>query len=197
MKSFLAVLVTVVALLPSTLLAQDLLYTFAGTLPTGASMHSMVDDGENFEVLFGIDSSAPDTTSSDSVGSYNAAVFGTLIFSGGFEANLDVNDMILRVLPDGAIVNIGSLLQEFSFQVVNESTDVLLTDALPGAGTFLNTLGGSLNSFIFYEDDLGSVSFATAESPGITFEVTAVPEPTTFGLVAIGSMATLLRRRYR
>ncbi len=124
----------------STALADDLVYAFRGVLPSGASSHASVSDGETFTAYFTINPFTMDSDAAPEIGRYaNAVVSGTLTFSGGYVASLDFSNYDALVFDNlgGEPVDGVSVRQGFDivFQATTRDLSTLSSDALVAGGT--------------------------------------------------------------
>ena len=179
-------------------------YTFVGTLPDGASSHSMVADGEIFTARFTIDSTVFDTNPDPNFGVWeNAVVAGSLEFSGGYVAGTTdfsngtafaLNDVLEA---DSVRVSGESGLSDFVFQASSQDLTKFDSDALPTPGTVINPFPDPAEFEYFqiaFDDEFGTINYFANQANNVTFTATAVPEPGSM-LVAILSSAVLFNRR--
>ena len=188
-------------------LSADYIYTFDGVLPSGASSHNQVDDGESFVATFVIDGTVADSEPGDtSLGIYASAVLsGNLVFSGGYVADLDftganvlVGDNVVSGNMEIDAIQVSTAGQVFVVQA-NSFDDLtqLTTDALPTAGDSLNASGSVASGFfqLTMVDSGGSILYAAEVDNNVNFSATAVPEPT--GIAAAVSALLVFRRSRR
>lgn len=91
-------------------------FEFTGTVPEGASSHSMVDDGESFVATFTVDNTVPDSEQEDpTVGIYDLAVVSNSIeFSNGYSVSFEgLGQLVVGDNFDGILdaVQVGTLGQ--------------------------------------------------------------------------------------
>ena len=169
--------------------AADFLdFTFVGTLPAGASQHSMVSDGEIWTAVMRVDSTTADVNSNPNVGLYEGAVvFGSLEFSGGYVAeSTDFSGSTAFILndvfsADSIRVRGESGLSDFVFQANSEDLSTLTNDLIPGPGTTIDPFP-SIGTFEYFQltfdDEFGFINYFANVENNVTVTITqAIPEP--------------------
>ena len=162
----------------------DFTYIFSGQVPTGASSHQFVSDGETWQATFQVDENASGS-GSNYVIYENAVLSGTIEFSGGYSADLDIaplgrveifNDLPYEgVLIDGVGVldaSSNSNIRVFAL-FVHDGSGPLPDGNLPGPGTSFAThwsdmldpavqlgFNDGANGSVLYGTDQGTVSFS-------------------------------------
>lgn len=187
-------------------------FVFAGTLPSGASNHSHVVDGESFTASFLVDTSFQDSLlDNEMIRSYEgAALVGELIFSGGFESQLDLSGIDVRVFNDFELVANFTPLdavqvqidpldpRDFRVQATTSDNNSLMSDELPLPGTtFVSAADSTFGrlSQLTYSDEFGSIEYNTLDDANVSFSAIAVPEPTFWpSLFAVSVVLTNIRR---
>ena len=106
--------------------------------------------------------------------------------SGGIGLNVSTDLMIVR---SNAAYSTGPPVNAIEFLLNSESGDVFLTEDLPLALDLADFDGTSTLSFAYFELPLGAIVFGQIET------LTAVPEPASGILVALGIAALAMRRR--
>jgi len=196
--------------------AETVRYTITGEIPTGASTHSMVADGETFTGIFLADLTTPDLLDDGLPGDdefglfFNAISGGTLEFSGGYVSTIDFSDYTISIFDNSPVdgfgydgIQIGEPTSEFRAQVNNfDDPNAVTSDSLPGVGSVVNSAPGiaPTNVLAFeYEDALGAIGYSSLDANNVTLTVTsAVPEPTSCAiLMACTGLALTGRRRHK
>jgi len=182
--------------------ADTIRFSFSGVLPSGASSHSMVADGETFLAIFDIDNTIVDSSASDPTeGTYSAAVIGgSLEFSGGFVSSDSFADLTVAVSDNqfGGIEGVGVVAVDSAAPRVAVLTDDLSTlssDELPTPGTSILSNSTRTSLAFAYNDGFGDIGYSWADGEAILFEVSAVPEPSTTGCLLLFACAGILRRK--
>ena len=128
----------------------------------------------------------------------NSILSGSLEFSGGFVATLDLS--IGGILIGNDFAGIVDVIQagggNFNVQANTSDLSAFESDQLPIPGTILNSNDTAPSDFIqlVYGDDFGLVAYGVENASNVNFSATAVPEPTGI-LPLIASLVYLRRRR--
>ena len=185
--------------------ADIYVYTFNGTLPDGASTHSMVSDGEDWTARILVDSTTPDTNSAVDFGVYEGAIVsGTLEFSGGYSADtFDFSGSEVLILNDvfgaDSISARGEFgINNFVFQANNEDLTSLLTEDLVGPGFTLDAFPEPATFEFFqllFTDEFGTLSYFANQTNNVSFSASAIPEPTCLPVAMLAAALVSRRRR--
>ncbi|MEZ6093391.1 MAG: PEP-CTERM sorting domain-containing protein [Pirellulaceae bacterium] len=189
----------------------DLVYTFSGVIPVGASDgHSIIGIGDTWTASFVVDENTPSSGSSffatnDYAG---AAKSGTISFSSGVSRTIiDASnraDYTLYVMNDGSPAATDSVFIYYTTPTTNpfsmralDFNNPLSTRNLPGLGVTLTPSPSTSSTLhqLSYTDANGVVVYDVGDENNITFSVSAVPEPSSFGLFLIAGLLGLSRRR--
>lgn len=180
-------------------------YTFVGEVPTGASTHSMVADGEVWTASLLIDASSVDVNDNVNVGDYaGAVVSGTLEFSGGYRADdFDFSGAKVLILNDtfqaDSIRVSGEFgINNFVFQVNNEDLTTFADDSLIGPGVSIEPFADPAQFEFFqllFTDDFGTINYFANQANNVSFSATAIPEPIGLPILLSSMMVSLGFRR--
>ena len=104
-------------------------YTFSGELPTGASQHSEVSDGETFTASFTVMRPGDDLFPDDpTLGLYGSAVVeGTLSFSGGYVSPLDFSGFNVVVGDNNGMFKTPSMLAAQRISLFSKTSNTWTT----------------------------------------------------------------------
>lgn len=184
----------------------DVIYSITGVAnnfgnPNDPNLSPQVQAGETYVAEFRIDTATADVDPSSTRGEYAGAIIASSIeFSGGYTSMVDFTggDIIIQQDIAGGAVGIfdpgglgGLLLGSFT----PFPSDDLLTD--PGT----QIVGAPLTLWSITEPDGLIVSASLpgagpgAGSQDIVLTVNSIPEPTTAGVLALGSLGFIVRRR--
>ena len=183
------------ALFSSTAVKADLIYTIEGVANEFPDPNLSPEVGllESFVAEFRIDSSVLDGDPSSDRGSYSGAIVASSIeFSGGYSSTVDFAGGELVVLQNsGGFGGISFSDLAGNGSILFGGVPPFATDAIPDD---TNTVFSGPLTLISLTEPTGLVSsLSTFATPTLT--ISAVPEPSTIGLLAIGCVATLGRRR--
>lgn len=179
-------------------------YEFVGVVPTGASGHSMVDDGETWTATIIVDPTVQDTNPNEDIGEYTAVVSGTLEFSGGYSADdFDFSGARVLILNDtffaDSIRVTGEFgINDFVFQVNNEDQTTFPDDTLIGPGVNIDPFPDPATFEFFqllFTDDFGTINYFANQANNVSFSATAIPEPISLPIIATLALAASGYRR--
>ncbi|MEM8893247.1 MAG: hypothetical protein AAGC88_01640 [Bacteroidota bacterium] len=202
--------------------ADFLVYEFSGVLPSGASQHSQIEDGETWNAEFVIDTNVVDTSSLTYFGYYLSNVqSGLITFSGGYSQHLVVDgwntlvfndaevfidgDIFNQALFDGVRINPGpgSFPVVSAYNITPGSVNSTLdSENLPLAGTSFTSSGANGQSqyqFNFEDQITGErVFYNSSQATNISFAATAViPESSALAVIAMTATIGILKRGNR
>lgn len=180
-------------------------YIFTGIVPSGASSHSQVADGESWTAIMRIDATVIDSNPDPNFGEFDGAVVsGTLQFSGGYvPANVDFAGGSVRVLND--VFGADSVrvrgqfgLTRFLFQANSEDLSTLSSDQLVGPGTTITAFPNPASFEYFqlvFDDEFGSIFYFADVDHNVNLVVRAIPEPSSGLMAGLVLSAWIVRRR--
>ena len=160
----------------------DVNYVFTGQVPDNAANHPMIDAGESYVAKFRIDDKKRDSRSEPELGLYFSAVqFGTVEFSGGYQAPYNfagLQAVVLNNAQNSDSVAIQASGLAFAVGSTNfVDLDVLDSDALPQAGVTFDPApipyDGPIQLIqLIYTDSLGSVQYVANTQHDVDFAAT-------------------------
>ena len=134
-------LLACLAMVAGPVTANDLVYSYRGVLPPGASSHSSVADGETFTAIFTIDPAVADADPLPERGIFPACgISGALVFSGGYVAPINLDGGTAVVFDNFS--NDGEVFDGIQFrlgddvmmQASTRQLETIASDNLPAAG---------------------------------------------------------------
>lgn len=107
--------------------------------------------------------------------------------------------MLVRVFPETPeSINIFDSDLDFTVQIINDFSNVLESDALPGPGTYMETETAlDIPTQLLFTDQFGTVFYNTSMAQNVTLSVSGIPEPAGVGIGILGSLSVLVRRKLR
>ena len=163
------------------------------TVTASRSLSTALQVGETFSMQWGINWDGDNGANGNK--GFNLLVGGTQVVNVNNGGNSDIQ---FNSINTG--MGFGTTAMTWSFTYTNATTLFVTANDRDGVGTFSTnvTVGGGLSSFSLYASELGA---GDRRQPYFNdFSVTAVPEPSTYALLALSAAAFggyVVRRRRR
>lgn len=200
-KAVIAALLSVVVLSAG---AAPVSLSFSGTITSAAApLAGLLLPGDSFQGVTLLDSDAPDSSLSPGQGVYDGLTSSLTVGAHAFTPAMFTDGQL--VVGDGSTdllvlfhnlvgpSSSGFTAVGFSIGLVDSSGSALASDAVP-LSLGLNAFDSASFSLVFREDTTGTIysAFGTLD----TFSA-AVPEPSSFLLIALGLGSLVVRQRSR